>query len=419
MPTTDFEIMNRRILLVDDQETIHEDFRKVLATSDSGELNALAQGLFDDGFHAPDAPDTAFELDSVYQGRDAVSRVVAAQEAGTPYAVAFVDMRMPPGWDGARTVRELWAVDPDLEVVICTAYSDQSWRDLASEPGQRHKLLLLKKPFDPLEVSQLALALTEKWSNGRRAALKSDELEALVALRTEELRRATQHKVDFLTLLNHEVRTPLNAILGYTQLLSMEISETPDEEQQKALDEIANAGTRLLDLFGDMIDVVQSASGTLPLSKVPLNATAWAQSAVARFASLSKKIRPVLCVESGEAQVYVDPERCEQVLFNLLDNASKNTPASGTITVHVSNATKPGFLKISVVDSGCGIPPEESERLFDQFEKTSESMRQQIGGTGIGLALSKRIVELHGGEIGVESALDKGTTVWFTLPSSG
>lgn len=181
---------NQRILVVDDNPTIHDDFRKILcpARQANAAVSELEAVLFDQARPAP--PETAYELDSAYQGQEGFERVRQALQQERPYALAFVDVRMPPGWDGIETIARLWEVDPNLQIVVCTAYSDYSWEDLRARVGQHDGLVVLKKPFDNVEVQQLAHALTRKWLLHRQAGLKLGELEAMVRKRTEELAKA-------------------------------------------------------------------------------------------------------------------------------------------------------------------------------------------------------------------------------------
>jgi len=179
---------NRRILLVDDLSTIHEDFRKILSpsvtTTDLDADEAILFGL-------PMNPASVrFEMDSAYQGIEALDKVRASRLAGLPYAMAFIDMRMPPGWDGVETVERLWLEDPRLQIVFCTAYSDYSWAEVLTRLPVRDRLLILKKPFDPIEVYQLASALTTKWQMTEQAAFKMSSLEEAVEERTRELSNA-------------------------------------------------------------------------------------------------------------------------------------------------------------------------------------------------------------------------------------
>jgi diguanylate cyclase (GGDEF)-like protein/PAS domain S-box-containing protein len=178
---------NRRILLVDDLPSIHEDFRKILAPPTSTALDADEALLFG---QPTTAPPVCFEIDSAYQGREALEKVRASRLAGRPYAMAFIDMRMPPGWDGVETVERLWLEDPRLQVVLCTAYSDYSWPEVLSRLQVRDRLLILKKPFDTIEVYQLANALTTKWQMTEQAAFKMTSLEEAVEARTRDLSNA-------------------------------------------------------------------------------------------------------------------------------------------------------------------------------------------------------------------------------------
>jgi anti-anti-sigma regulatory factor/DNA-binding NarL/FixJ family response regulator len=163
---------NRRILMIDDSEEIHEAFRLVLDRQEgASELDALEASLFGASPSASALP--AFELTSAYQGEQGLVAVQKALREGAPFAMAFVDLRMPPGWDGVETLSRLWEADPALQAVICSAYADYSWADIIARLGQTHRLLILKKPADPSEIRQMACALTEKW-NFEQALLRSE-----------------------------------------------------------------------------------------------------------------------------------------------------------------------------------------------------------------------------------------------------
>ena len=169
------EERNLRILIVDDNHMIHEDIRKILAPeTQDDELSALEADLF--GSSAPAVERFDFQIDSAMQGQEGLAMVEKATAAGKPYALAFVDLRMPPGWDGVETIGHLWRVDPDIQIVICTAYSDYTWAETIERLGRRDNLLILKKPFDVTEVEQLAHALTERWELVRRTRSNLDDL---------------------------------------------------------------------------------------------------------------------------------------------------------------------------------------------------------------------------------------------------
>jgi CheY-like chemotaxis protein len=180
---------NNRILIVDDNEAIHEDFDKILKNPGRGaaavHLDELASSLFGDA--APSGPQTDFQTTHALQGQEALELVLKSLEAGQPYALAFVDVRMPPGWNGIETVERIWQHDQEIEIVLCTAYSDFSWEEIAGRLAHPERLLILRKPFDPLEVRQLAYGLTAKWFLRRQAACRMQDLEIMVDERVREL----------------------------------------------------------------------------------------------------------------------------------------------------------------------------------------------------------------------------------------
>ena len=183
---------DRRVIIIDDNRGIHQDFSKILGgSSGDSTISALEEELFAESLSR--TPAAEFELASAYQGEEGLRMVQMARARNRPFSVAFVDLRMPPGWDGVQTIAKLWEVDPDLQCVICTAFCDYSWEAIVERLGVSDKLLLLKKPFDPAEVCQLACALSEKWHLARYAHLKLAQLHALVEERTRDLERAVRH----------------------------------------------------------------------------------------------------------------------------------------------------------------------------------------------------------------------------------
>ncbi|MDB6038085.1 MAG: domain S-box [Verrucomicrobiales bacterium] len=179
---------NHRLLIVDDNEAIHADFRKILQVdANAGKFDAAEAAVLK-GTRRDRRQRADFEMDFAFQGAEALQCVQRAVTAGRRYAMVFMDMRMPPGWNGLETARKIWEADPDLQVVLCTSYSDYSWDDLMKEVESPERLLILKKPFDAIEVLQFSHALTEKWSLLQAARLNASALQHLVDERTEELR---------------------------------------------------------------------------------------------------------------------------------------------------------------------------------------------------------------------------------------
>ncbi len=187
MNSTPLATDNNRILVIDDNPEIHADFRKVLGApaAASGALDTVMAEFF--GPKAAAKVQSDFQLDSAFQGKEGLAMVVRSIAEGRPYAMAFVDVRMPPGWDGVETITRIWAIDASIQVVICTAYSDYSWQDIIGTLGKSDRLVILKKPFDSIEVLQLAHALTEKWLVTHQARHKLEDLNRLVDERTRAL----------------------------------------------------------------------------------------------------------------------------------------------------------------------------------------------------------------------------------------
>lgn len=191
-----------RVLIIDDTEAIHQDIRKVLAPSALDELESLEEELL--SHPAPVRASTSrFEIDSAYQGDEGVGLVNRALEDGRPYALVFLDMRMPPGMDGLETMRQLWQLDTGLQIVICTAFSDYSWDQIAATTGPTARVVILRKPFEPIEVNQLAHALTEKWRLEKEARRHAGELERRVSERTKEL---AESQIVFHVLLEEKIQ---------------------------------------------------------------------------------------------------------------------------------------------------------------------------------------------------------------------
>jgi CheY-like chemotaxis protein len=213
-----------RLLIVDDNRAIHEDFRKILAPDmELKQLEAIEADLFGTVFDVSKYDD--FEIDSAYQGEEGLMCVTNALKEERPYSLAFIDMRMPPGWDGIETIERIWMVDPQLQIVICSAYSDHSWAEISQRLGHSDRLLVLKKPFDNIEILQMAYAMSRKCQllraqlNGQHITDISDETHNMIGeLQTKQ--EALNAKWDSPIL---EIKESVNVLQISFEKLSSEL----------------------------------------------------------------------------------------------------------------------------------------------------------------------------------------------------
>jgi len=172
---------NHHLLVIDDHQSIHQDFRKILANSSVRDvLGELESGLFGQKAGDSDSGTPIFEIDSAYDGEEGLALIERSLLEDRPYALAFVDVRMAPGWDGVQTTCKIWEKYPDLQVVLCTGFADRPWAEMVRPLGFLDRVVVLIKPFDNIEVLQLAVAMTEKWRLNQQAKLRVDNLEKMV-----------------------------------------------------------------------------------------------------------------------------------------------------------------------------------------------------------------------------------------------
>ena len=419
--------MNRRILLVDDTRSIHDDFRKILDPGGrpSSDLATARAALFGEAPAASEArSERRYELTSAFQGQEALERVKEASEQGEPFSVAFVDVRMPPGWDGIQTIKELWKVDPDLHCVICTAYSDYSFDETVAALGHTDKLLILKKPFDSAEIRQIAIAFTAKWDaafreRGAMSALKLKESEARAyASSLETLNKAlatskasadqmSVMKSDFMLRLTEEVSEHLNAILD--RLI--------EDGRTEGLDEALDRSQRLLETIDKVVDFTHVEAGTLDVHSAPCRLGEVIDDLRATFgyAAAEKGLAfEVHVTESVPLCIQTDAGRLSQILGHIVDNAIRYTEKGG-VTLEI--ATEPADswdtarLRFDVKDTGRGISRSQVGEVFQPFSTKKEPTLD--AGAGLGLTVAKQIIRLLGGELDFESYPGEGCT--FTL----
>jgi signal transduction histidine kinase len=437
-------LTNKRVLIVDDNPAIHDDFRKVLAATKAKEPELLAAEaeLFGD---IPTQITVDFELDSACQGAEALEKVRAAVGSGRPYAMAFVDVRMPPGWDGIETVSRLWQVDPDLQVILCTAHSDYSWEEMVRKLNFSDNLVILKKPFEKIEVLQLACAFGSKWELRRQARLKLEELAQLVEQRTLELEtvnrelhreaqerlradRQLQHaqKMEAVGLLAagvaHDFNNILTVVHGHATMLLMRLGE--EGPHAKSVAEIRRSAERAANLVRQLL--MFSRKQILQFRNVELGEVIRSISAMLRQLVGEHITLDLDCAENLPP-IFGDRGMLEQVIVNLTVNARDAMPRGGRLLIQsreltlTPDAVRPNsdaragrFISLTVSDTGCGMSAETLTHVFEPFFTTKEVGK----GTGLGLATVYGIVKQHEGWIEVQSRLGLGSQFEILLPVS-
>lgn len=298
-------------------------------------------------------------------------------------------------------------------------------------------LLISRRVVRPVQVLRHGAARIGAGELGHRIDVRTDdELEALadefnnmaaqlqesyagleqkVAERTHELEIASQHKSQFLANMSHELRTPLNAILGYTELIVDEIYGVVPEKIREVLARVQQSGHHLLGLINTVLDLSKIEAGHLLLSLTDYSMPGMVQTVLASVEPLAaaKQLALHIIVPPDLPLGKGDEQRLSQVLLNLVGNAIKFTEV-GEVSVQVTVADN--LFTVAVSDTGPGIAAADQQRIFEEFQQADSSSTRLQGGTGLGLAIAKKIIELHGGRMWVESSLGKGSTFWFTLP---
>ncbi|MEZ5977752.1 MAG: hybrid sensor histidine kinase/response regulator [Planctomycetota bacterium] len=428
------EEQNLRILVVDDNPSIHEDFKKILGAKGGGssELDALSDDFFGDAepAAAPEiAPSTAYDITTASQGQEALELVKAAAEKRQTFAMAFVDVRMPPGWDGITTIAELWKVDPDLQVVVCTAFSDYSYDEILEKLGRTDKLLILKKPFDSVEVQQMALALTAKRNAQEREKLYVEEIKAYTAS-LETVNRALQSdkataeaysraKQDFILRAGEALGSPAHRLLdGLSQAVD---TARQDPNLARALEEILPEAGDLVELVDQIMDLTKLEGGETQLEQDSVDffeVLRRIESVGSRHASLrgvgfALKQRSVL-----PSSVVGDPKWLESLLENLvrgcIDVAAGIAPAGSQVEAVLSleqaGSLHHDSLVFEVKLGGTTLTPAQQQSLFEPFDASLSSKDGRLY-----LPLARQISRLHGSSIDVRTGEAEGTTIRLNL----
>ncbi|KHK64413.1 MULTISPECIES: EAL domain-containing protein [Pseudomonas] len=374
---------NRRILVVDDTPAIHQDFRKILSPS-AGNDDSLddTESLL---FGTPQVNRLQFQIDSAYQGEEALELVKRAQAEGQPYALVFADMRMPPGWDGLQTIEQLWKADPRLQIALCTAFSDYSWETMSERIEFDDQLLILKKPFDTLEIRQMASAMTWKWQLAQDAARKMRSLERTIEERVQELLKVSH-------LLQYDVLTELPNSMLLGDRLTQALAQCRRHDRQLAVMFIG------LDRFKRINNALGHPVGDEMLKRVARTLAAVVRESDSVFRYGSDEFVVIL----GDI---TDSQLIKGVAEKLLASINSPHPIDGhdlTVTASLGISVYPadGFDAVALIKKAETAMRNVKEHGPNDYRFFTEDMnrrarQQQTIESGLRLALQRKEFVLH------------------------
>jgi signal transduction histidine kinase len=365
--------------------------------------------------------------DALIALRDGPDVVVVAHEGPLMASIAAGERRpLDRGMLTGRAIADGRTIHiPDVAVIDPAQYHTAQalarvgkWRAAIAAPMLREGVavgsILLRKPevgeFTPRQVE-----LLETFAAQAVIAIENVRLFTEIQEKSRQLEVASQHKSQFLANMSHELRTPLNAIIGYTEMMADGLYGAVSEKAQGVLERVQSNGRHLLGLINDVLDLSKIEAGQLTLTVEPYSVADMVATVLSATESLAraKKLELASAVAPGLPTGTGDARRLTQVLLNLVGNAIKFTDQG---SVEVRAAQVGDRFELSVVDSGFGIAPADQARIFDEFQQVDDSSTRKKGGTGLGLSISRRIVELHGGRISVESEVGSGSTFKVSVP---
>ncbi|MEA1968040.1 MAG: response regulator, partial [Thermodesulfobacteriota bacterium] len=423
---------NKRILIIDDDSGIRKTYQKILSNkkSNSSLMDKGADLFFKSKKETLYVNDDEYDLVLAERGELGVLEVKKSLKEGYPFAAAFIDMQMP-GIDGAQTSRQIWEIDPDIRIVLVTAYSAYKSDDIIKTIG-RKDIFYLRKPFNSDEIKQFARALTNGWKQEKQRKeieKKLRDSEKTLKQTNKTLETTIEHantmavkaelasiaKSEFLAQMSHEIRTPMNSVLGFLEIV-LENQSIKNEIRQQ-LSTAHNSAMELLTLINNILDTSKLESGNVTLEKKPF-----------KLSTLIDKVFDTMEIKAREKGLSLefdihpsisrsfsgDSLRIRQVMINLLGNAIKFT-RQGSVILRVIPGEKEEQLHFMIKDTGIGIAADRLNSIFEPFAQADTSTTRKYGGTGLGTTISKQLVELMGGEIWAESEEKKGSIFHFTV----
>ena len=354
-----------------------------------------------------------YRLGVAYSGEEALKKAVEFKPD-----LVMLDIMMP-GLDGYEVCRRIRA-NPKISAAKIIMVSAKAMRGERLEGYKAGADDYVVKPFDGQEL----LAKVRVYLRLKSTEEFNDKLEKEVEERTKEIREAkeaaeaaNQAKDKFVSTMTHELRNPLTSILGFADILKVQSDGPLNDKQLSYVNIIRQSADHLSNLVSDIFDVVKIDRDVIELNLSSFSPDTFVNSTVdmLQIQFDKKALKVKVDIDSKLTKLTGDYRRCRQILLNLLTNAIKYTDEGGTIEIRAEKNAD-SSAKISVIDSGVGISPEHQGHLFSEFYQVDRGRDEKLGGTGIGLALTHRLVKLHEGDISVESEFGKGSTFWFTLP---
>ena len=330
-----------------------------------------------------------------------VSIIVAWLIAGTGAIVAFymITQRVI-----LRPIRQLRALASNV------AEGNLDIRSAIKTGDEYEKLAnAFNDMLDGLQAAQEKLRQANKQLDAKIAELSE---------RNIELFKANKIKSEFLANMSHEFRTPLNAILGFAQVLRDKPDVLKKDKARRYAENIITSGNRLLNMINDLLDLAKTEAGKMELRIEQTSIPLLCKGLKASFSSLTKKkkIKIKLITDKNIPVLSTDPGKVQQILYNFLSNAVKFTPQRGRIEIRTSLLPDENTVRIAVADNGCGIADVDKEKIFEKFRQADGSITRESTGSGLGLAISRELAAMLAGSIGMESELDKGSTFWLDIP---
>jgi two-component system, NtrC family, sensor kinase len=418
--------VNHRILVVDDNESIHADFKKILTVSKDRKKEKSLQKLedeifgllnpevgeskktktsFEEEFAEEDLAETHYEINYAQQGHLALKLVEESLATNAHYSLAFVDMRMPPGWDGLETIQRIWAIAPEIEIVICTAFADHSLDEIQTRLGRTDRLLFLRKPFDVVSVQQIAAAMTRKNELFRENQLYVQRLESQVREKVQELeqeRALSWNRVKMGYLGNmagavaHEIKNPLTIIQGHSDRILGMIRQKQfgSDEMLVSISKIGASTNRIVNVIDSMMNLAQYEENRKDVCCDLVQAT---QMSINLCSEWAKSFSIDLRVYFPQT---LSPAKCaaaevQQMVTNLLNNAIDATLEVTDRWIEVRVFEKDECVFVSVTNSGPKIVNTIVNKIFDPFF-TTKNLGQ---GIGLGLSVLKSLAESRNGKV--------------------